>query len=270
MSDLPSVLRYSTASFRGVAAVGDTSDDTNSDPDMVPMKGTVQFVANVERSRVPGSLPQPMTVFPKIVVCALDSEGYLTDPAGNRDVKVVATGQSTMNPPIASYTVLFQLTGVTKFSKTVLMPADTVVDLTTAIEVPAAPGQEQAAWELAVSEALAAKTAAEAAASAAAASAASVAKGQPNGTAGLDSGARVPDGQLPSRLSAASLSATFVRGNPSLSVAYNLDGSVASTVEDGVTTTFTYNADGSVRTQTRAGATKTFSYDSNGNVTGAA
>lgn len=53
-------------------------------------------------------------------------------------------------------------------------------------------------------------------------------------------------------------------------VAYNRDGSVASTTENRVITTFTYNTDGTVNTQTRAGVTKTFTYDANGNVTGAA
>jgi len=62
----------------------------------------------------------------------------------------------------------------------------------------------------------------------------------------------------------------LVPGNPTLSVTYNDDGSVASTSENGVLTTFTYNTDGTVNTQTRAGVTKTFSYDANGNVTGAA
>ncbi|BCW79020.1 hypothetical protein [Arthrobacter sp. NicSoilC5] len=78
------------------------------------------------------------------------------------------------------------------------------------------------------------------------------------------------DSDLPERLSDAQLSATYVPGNPTLAVTYNSDGSVASTTENGVLTTFTYNADGTVNTQTRAGVTKTFTYDTNGNVTGAA
>lgn len=62
----------------------------------------------------------------------------------------------------------------------------------------------------------------------------------------------------------------YVPGNPTLVVTYNGDGSVASTTENGVLTTFTYNTDGTVATQTRAGATKTFTYNASGNVTGAA
>lgn len=74
----------------------------------------------------------------------------------------------------------------------------------------------------------------------------------------------------PGTQTATALSATFVPGNPTLVVTYNGDGSVATTTEDGVLTTFTYNPDGTVNTQTRAGVTKTFSYDASGNVTGAA
>jgi YD repeat-containing protein len=68
----------------------------------------------------------------------------------------------------------------------------------------------------------------------------------------------------------AALSATYVPANPTLEVVYNPDGSVQSTDEDGVLTTFTYNPDGTVATQTRAGVTKTFTYNADGNVTGAA
>lgn len=68
----------------------------------------------------------------------------------------------------------------------------------------------------------------------------------------------------------AALDTNYGIANPTLVVTYNGDGSVASTTENGVLTTFTYNADGTVNTQTRAGATKTFTYDANGNVTGAA
>jgi YD repeat-containing protein len=63
--------------------------------------------------------------------------------------------------------------------------------------------------------------------------------------------------------------ATFAPANPTLVVTYNGDGSVASTTEDCVLTTFGYNTDGTVATQTRAGVTKTFSYNASGNVTGA-
>ena len=63
---------------------------------------------------------------------------------------------------------------------------------------------------------------------------------------------------------------TYISANPTLVVTYNGDGTVATTTENGVLTTFTYNTNGTVNTQTRAGAIKTFTYDAAGNVTGAA
>jgi YD repeat-containing protein len=57
--------------------------------------------------------------------------------------------------------------------------------------------------------------------------------------------------------------------NPTLSVTYNSDGTVASTVENGTPVTYTYNSDGTVNTVTRNGITRTYSYDTSGNVTGA-
>jgi hypothetical protein len=209
--DLPTGIQFATATFWGNSAVGDTLDDLDRDPDMVPMRGVVSFVPNMERSTVPGAAPQPTTIFPKIIVCDLDSQGFLVDRTGSRDVRLVATGQTgVMSPPIQSYTVLFELVGVAKFSKVVLLPANETVDLSLAIEVPAEPGQEQAAWDLAVTQTLAARDAALSAAQTAQAALAGLAKGEANGVAGLDSAAHVPEVQLPSRLSSSSLDGTYV------------------------------------------------------------
>lgn len=86
----------------------------------------------------------------------------------------------------------------------------------------------------------------------------------------LNGAGKIVDANLPDRLLGTELAAAYVPGNPTLVVTYNGDGTVATTTENGVLTTFTYNTDGSVNTQTRAGVTKTFTYDANGNVTGAA
>jgi len=88
--------------------------------------------------------------------------------------------------------------------------------------------------------------------------------------ASLMTAGTLADARLPVTAQAATLTATYVPGNPTLVVTYNGDGSVASTTENGVLTTFTYNTNGTVNTQTRAGVTKTFTYDAAGNVTGAA
>ena len=55
------------------------------------------------------------------------------------------------------------------------------------------------------------------------------------------------------------------QANPILSVTYNGDGTVATTVENGVTTTYVYS-NSLVSTVTRAGVTRTYAYDGNSNV----
>jgi YD repeat-containing protein len=61
----------------------------------------------------------------------------------------------------------------------------------------------------------------------------------------------------------------FVARNPTLTVAYNTAGQVASVTENGLVATFTYNLDGTVATQTTGTRTTTFAYDAAGRVTGA-
>jgi YD repeat-containing protein len=65
----------------------------------------------------------------------------------------------------------------------------------------------------------------------------------------------------------AELSATYASAFPAAqSITYNPDGSVATVVENGVTTSYTYNGDGTVATDTRAGVTRNYGY-TNGNLT---
>lgn len=46
-----------------------------------------------------------------------------------------------------------------------------------------------------------------------------------------------------------------------LTQTWNADGTLATKIEDGVTTTYTYNGDGTIATETRAGKVKTYTYD---------
>jgi YD repeat-containing protein len=58
--------------------------------------------------------------------------------------------------------------------------------------------------------------------------------------------------------------------NPALGVTYNPDGSLATTTENGETTTYFYNVAGFISSAQRAGVTRTYTYDVSGNITGAA
>lgn len=72
-----------------------------------------------------------------------------------------------------------------------------------------------------------------------------------------------------SRWPITALRTEFAMANPTLSVTYNSDGTVASTTENGIVTSFTYNSDGSVHTETRNGVLRTFAYNADGTVSGA-
>jgi YD repeat-containing protein len=56
---------------------------------------------------------------------------------------------------------------------------------------------------------------------------------------------------------------------PVSTLTYNGDGSVATQVIGGVTTTYAYNGDGTVASETRAGVTRTYGYTA-GNLTSVA
>jgi len=155
MANLPNSIPFATVTGWFNQAVADTVD-VGREPDMVPMQGVVVFTPNIIRVKVPGSVPQAMTLFPKSISCTLDADGFLSGPDGIKDVKVVATG-----PLIPSYNVSFDLDGVTRFSLTVVLPADTVTDLTTVLEVPTSPGNDIAAWTAVAQRAESAAEAAE-------------------------------------------------------------------------------------------------------------
>lgn len=63
---------------------------------------------------------------------------------------------------------------------------------------------------------------------------------------------------------------TYGEADPEVSITYNADGSVATSTENGIVTTFTYNADGTVATTTRLAVTRTYSYNADGTLSGVA
>ena len=140
MADFPAAVPFAKVTAWLTQAVADTGD-IGTEPDMTAMVGTVTFIPNVVRVKVPDALPQPMTVFPRAIVCALDSEGFLLGPDNERDVTLIATGDL-----IPSYRVTFDLDGVDRFTLTLALPEGAVVDLATALVVPDNIPAELDAW----------------------------------------------------------------------------------------------------------------------------
>lgn len=99
-------LAYGRVTGRFLAAVGDSTDDTDVLPDAVPVSGTVTFTPSAAALLVPSATPDPATVLPVPVTCTLDDQGYLSRN-GVRGVWLMATNDVSVNPTGYTYTVSF-------------------------------------------------------------------------------------------------------------------------------------------------------------------
>jgi hypothetical protein len=141
MADL-SPLTYGKVTGRFLAVVADTAD-AGSNPDAVPLQGTVTFRASIPAALVATASPSPATVVPAPVVTTLDVDGDLSLD-GVKGVYLVATDDAALNPSDFTYLVSFNLTlagnPVTYPSFSIAVPAGSISDLATLAPVPASPG----------------------------------------------------------------------------------------------------------------------------------
>ena len=141
---LPSNVDYGTVVGQFLLAYAD-SDDSGSQPDGIPAKGSIYFRPSPIKLLNGQSSPNPVTILPAVVECQLDSEGYLLGYPGDRGVRLVATDDADLNPENWTWTVEFRLTDqddvpVSLPSFSIALPKGTTVDLTTVTPVPDANG----------------------------------------------------------------------------------------------------------------------------------
>ena len=142
----PSTASYGTVVGQFILAYADGVDaDDPKVPDVIAAKGSIYFRPSPIKVLAPTATPNPVTVLPAVVECALDSDGYLLGGDGERGVTLVATDDPDLNPVDWTWTVEFRLTdpddvpiSIPAFS--IELPADTTVDLTTVSPVPDASG----------------------------------------------------------------------------------------------------------------------------------
>lgn len=141
---LPTNVNYGTVVGQFLLAYSD-GVDVDPQPDGVPAKGFIYFRPSPIKILDASSSPNPVTILPAVVECALDTEGYLLGGDNTRGVRLVATDDADLNPTNWTWTVEFRLTDqddvpvpIPSFS--ISLPADTTVDLTTASPVPDANG----------------------------------------------------------------------------------------------------------------------------------
>lgn len=131
---LPTNVNYGTVVGQFLLAYAD-GIDVDVYPDGVPAKGFIYFRPSPIKLQDASASPNPVTILPAVVECALDSEGYLLGSDATRGVRLVATDDADMNPVNWTWTVEFRLTDqddvpVSLPSFSISLPSDTEVDLT--------------------------------------------------------------------------------------------------------------------------------------------
>lgn len=148
-------LTYGTVTGRFLAAVADTVDDLDKNPDGVPLSGTVKFTPSVSALLLTSSNP-PITVLPAAITATLDAEGYIS-LNGERGVNLIATDTMDTSPTAFTYEVSFQNiryaggANIPYPSFSIEVPADRLTDLTLTAPVPSSGGtpvvrDENAVW----------------------------------------------------------------------------------------------------------------------------
>lgn len=95
-----------------------------------------------------------------------------------------------------------------------------------------------------------------------------VKRGAANGVAALGSDSKLPETQVPDRLSPAQLSSTFAPVVKTAVLTRDTAGRITSAVENGVTVTYTRDAQGRIQSETKNGKTTTYMRDAAGRVSG--
>lgn len=121
VTSLPAAVTF--GSVKGWLAQGvNQSPDADGYADLVADQGTVTFTPNVSVLLFPSASPDPLILTPKVVVATLDADGYLVGTKTGGTEKLVRL-------IVGTWTVTYQLTGVTLPSHPITITAGTTVDL---------------------------------------------------------------------------------------------------------------------------------------------
>lgn len=106
--DLPSNLSYGTVVGRFLLAYADGVDE-NLNPDGAAAKGSIFLIPSIIILKDATASPSPVTIIPSTIECTLDTDGYLTSPAGQLGVRILATNDTDGNPTGWTWTARYQL-----------------------------------------------------------------------------------------------------------------------------------------------------------------
>jgi hypothetical protein len=132
--NLPSNLSYGTVVGRFLLAYADGIDQ-DSNPDGAAAKGEIYLTPSIKYMKDATASPAPVTIIPSVVVCTLDVDGYLTSPAGQTGVRILATNDTDGNPTGWTWTARYKLTDQNDTpvvgipDQTISVPAGQTIDL---------------------------------------------------------------------------------------------------------------------------------------------
>lgn len=191
--------------IRGVA----DGSDPDRDPDGVPVVGMqIMFTPDLKPAIVKNETGG-VTIILDPVPATTDENGVLIGPDGEPGVRLIASDDPDLNPNGWTWRATLSGAGIPSVQTSFVAPAGGTVDFESIVPVPANPGNQIPQWQAVVTTVTDAKSEAVAAKLEAVEAAASVQRDQPNGVAPLDGSAKVPDANLPERLSVAGLSTTI-------------------------------------------------------------
>lgn len=144
---LPGNVTHGIVQGRLLRVVQDTVFDEDRAPKGVPITDAkVTLTAAVAYVRVPAADPPLILWVDKPYECTTDAYGLLLGPDGQPDLELVASDGEYLFPSGWTYLVRVEAAGMKPIEWNIVVPAGTVVDLATAIPVPANPGVEVARW----------------------------------------------------------------------------------------------------------------------------
>jgi len=230
---LPSSVGFFEITGKFIIGTGDGSDP-DRDPDAIPAAG-LQFVFTPNLKPPIVKIPShKITATIDPVTAATDASGVLVGPDGLPGVRLIASDDPDVIPNGWTWSVTVSGGGFPTARTTFVASAGESRDFSEIVEVPESPGNAAQIWEAVASQAVSAAVEAAEAKDAAVAAAGSVRRDAPGGVAPLDSAKRVPDVNLPARLTEANLSATIADMAAAIDAPGHLDiwDSVASMTED--------------------------------------
>jgi hypothetical protein len=147
---LPTNISYGTVVGQFLAALSDGSD-IDKNPEGVPMRGTVTFIASPTYVLDYTATPNPVTILKTPIVCPLNENGYVCSPFAAADsplspgVMLIATDDPDILPIGWTWTVMYALTdpmgrAISLPNQNISVPAGTTTDLTTAMNIAASNG----------------------------------------------------------------------------------------------------------------------------------